>query len=63
MNVKQIGALLLLFGSVGHLFVRIAVPVLVHAIDHCVLIAGVALLVAVPVTRSPRNCGRDGGTT
>jgi len=57
MNTKQIGALLLLSALWGgsFLFIRIAVPVLgpVLLIELRVLIAGVALLVYMLVTRSP----------
>jgi drug/metabolite transporter (DMT)-like permease len=57
MNVKQIGALLLLSALWGgsFLFIRIAAPVLgpVLLIELRVLIAGVALLLYMLVTRSP----------
>src|SRR5260370_42468111 len=57
MNAKQVGALLLLSALWGgsFLFVRIAVPVLgpVLLIELRVLIAGVALLLYMLVTRSP----------
>jgi drug/metabolite transporter (DMT)-like permease len=57
MNAKQIGALLLLSALWGgsFLFIRIAAPVLgpVRLIELRVLIAGVALLLYMLVTRSP----------